>query len=183
MYMKDLNKDILTKQLILRSFSPNAISSLSMGNLKHAEITEGIQLNPHLLEHTTAFAHDLSRIKTDAAFQNWSTRAVLLRSTGEMIGIFRFHTLPDPEYLRNHGPSLVEIGYAIFPTYRRKGFAEEMIKEMITWAKHYGVLGIVTSIAPNNIPSANLVTKMGFVKIHEEVDEVDGIEHIYLLNT
>lgn len=85
--MKNLNNDILTKQLLLRSLSTKAISSLATGNLEQAEINEGIKFHPDLKEHMTAFAHDLSQIKTDAQFRNWSTRAVLLRTTREMVGI------------------------------------------------------------------------------------------------
>lgn len=169
---------ITTEHLILHSLSPESITSLANGT---EIIAEGIHLHPELQEHNNAFKHDLTQLKADPAFQHWSTRAVLLKSTGEMIGIFRFHTLPNPDYLSNYGTSLVEIGYAIFTPYRRKGFAEEMIREMISWAKPQAVQGIITSIAPNNAASTKLVTKLGFMKIGEALDEVDGIEHIYML--
>jgi RimJ/RimL family protein N-acetyltransferase len=180
--MNEQETEIITERLILRSLSPEAIAFLAKGNIDQAEMAEGIKLHPALGEHATAFEHDLSQLKANGEFRNWSTRTILLRNTGEMIGIFRFHSLPDPHYLRNYGPSLVEIGYVVFDKHRRKGFAEEMVKGIITWAKNYEVSGIVTSIAPGNIPSTKLITKMGFIKIGEAVDEVDGIEHIYLLN-
>lgn len=163
--------EIFTSHLILRSLPPETIAILANSNPDQTDI--------NLLEHRTAFEHDLTQFETDPAFQHWSTRIVLLRATGEMIGIFRFHTRPNPDYLQHYGPSLVEIGYAIFPPHRRKGFAAEMINGMIQWAKQQGATGIITSIAPDNIPSTNLVTKMGFVKI----DEADGIEFIYLKKT
>lgn len=180
--MNEQENEIITAHLILRSLSPKAIALLAKGNIDQAEMAEGIKFYPALREHTAAFEHDLSQLKADAEFRNWSTRTVFLQNTGEMIGIFRFHSRPNPDYLRNYGPSLVEIGYVIFAEYRRKGFAEEMINGIVTWTKNYGVSGIITSIAPNNIPSTKLVTKMGFIKIGEAVDEVDGTEHIYLLN-
>jgi len=180
--MDEQLNEIVTERLMLRSLSPVAIAFLAKGDIDQAEMSEGIKLHAALLEHTTAFKHDLSQLETDAAFRNWSTRIVFLRTTGEMIGIFRFHTRPNPDYLQDYGQSLVEIGYAIFDNYRRKGFAEEMIKGIIPWAKNYGVSGIVTSIAPDNIPSTKLTMKMGFLKIGEAIDDVDGTEYIYLLN-
>jgi len=180
--MNKKENEIITAHLILRSLSPEAIAFLAEGNMDQAEKLEDITFHRDLREHITAFEHDLTQLTTDTGFRNWSTRLVLLQNTDEMIGIFRFHSRPNPDYLRKYGPSLVEIGYAIFTDHRRKGFAEEMIKGIVTWSKTHGVSGIVTSIAPGNIPSTKLVTKLGFTKIGEAIDEVDGIEHIYLLN-
>lgn len=47
------------------------------------------------------------------------------------------------------------------------------------WARReHGVRDFVLTISPDNLPSQRLAAGLGFSRIGEHVDEVDGLEHI-----
>jgi RimJ/RimL family protein N-acetyltransferase len=99
----------------------------------------------------------------------------------QMIGHVRFHSRPDPDYLRDFAANAVEVGYEIFAAHRRQRYAEEALAGLTTWAQaSQGIGGIVASISPDNLPSLKLAAKLGFRGIGEPVDPVDGIKHVYL---
>ena len=51
------------------------------------------------------------------------------------------------------------------------------------WAlQTHGVGRFVVTIAAGNQPSTQLAAKLGFRRIGEHVDPVDGIEYVYLLD-
>jgi [ribosomal protein S5]-alanine N-acetyltransferase len=77
----------------------------------------------------------------------------------------------------------VEFGYVIFADCRRRGYAEEALVGLMRWASEtHGVARFVATIAPDNQPSTQLATKLGFRRIGKYVDPVDGIEYVYLLD-
>jgi RimJ/RimL family protein N-acetyltransferase len=99
-----------------------------------------------------------------------------------MIGHIGFHTAPDPAYLAATVGRGIEVGYTVFAAFRRRGFAEEALRGMLGWAhSEHAVTQFVASIAPENLPSQNLAAKLGFVKVGEQTDEIDGIEDVLLL--
>ena len=65
----------------------------------------------------------------------------------------------------------------------RCGYAEEAVGGLMRWAgETHGVGRFVATIAPDNQPSMGLAAKLGFKRIGEHVDPVDGIEYVYLLD-
>ena len=51
----------------------------------------------------------------------------------------------------------------------------------MAWAQtEFGVHKFVASVSPENNPSLQLVTRLGFTKIGEAMDDVDGIEYVLL---
>src|SRR4029078_4831568 len=71
------------------------------------------------------FSH--AELERDPAYLPWSARAVVLKERPQMIAHIRFHTRPDPDYLRELAPQGVELGYEIFPAWRRQGYAQEAV--------------------------------------------------------
>lgn len=130
---------------------------------------------------------DLARIRLgdlqhNPAAQQWLLRAIRLRGGDEMIGHIGFHTPPDPEYLRPLAPGGIEIGYTIFPAYRRQGYAREAVAAVMAWAAgEHGVPRFVLSISPENEPSLKIARHFGFRKIGSHVDEEDGPEDVFAL--
>ncbi len=50
------------------------------------------------------------------------------------------------------------------------------------WARDvHGVTGFVLSISPANLPSQALAASLGFTRIGEHMDEVDGVEDVLSL--
>jgi len=173
--------DIITRRLILRLMSNDVVDACLAGNLRNAGRLLGASIPNELLEHTSGFEHGLRELSADPDYFPWSARAVILPEEQVMIGMIRFHSRPDPEYLRAYIRDAVELGYWIFKGYQRLGYATEAIKAMMNWAKtEFGANKFVASVSPENNPSLQLVNSLGFTKIGEAMDEVDGIEYIFL---
>lgn len=176
--------DIITPRLILRLMSTDVIEACLAGNLRSAGNLLGAGIPKELLEHTSSFRYGQQQLDNDPDYLPWSARAIILPEEKVMIGMIRFHTRPDPEYLHTYVRDAVELGYRIFTGYRRLNYATEALKAMMTWAQsNFGVYKFVVSISPNNIPSLQLVKRLGFTKIGEAMDDVDDMEHIFLLVT
>ena len=95
--------------------------------------------------------------------------------------IFVFHSRPDPDYLRPFARYAVEFGYYVFSDYRRHGYAAEAAGAAMDWAHAaFGISRFIVCVSPNNTQSLALIARLGFAKIGEHADEIDGIEHIYL---
>jgi [ribosomal protein S5]-alanine N-acetyltransferase len=83
-----------------------------------------------------------------------------------------------------HGPvdkdGTLEIGYEVFPAYRRQGYAREAVVAMFRWAQgDTAVLRFRASVSPENEPSRNLVAGLGFVEVDSQWDEEDGEETVF----
>jgi [ribosomal protein S5]-alanine N-acetyltransferase len=44
----------------------------------------------------------------------------------------------------------------------------------------FGISRFIVCVSPNNTPSLALIARLGFAKIGDHMDEIDGNEHIYL---
>lgn len=75
---------------------------------------------------------------------------------GEIVGIIDFrHTLND--FLTDFGNS----GYSVRPSERRKGYATEMLRQVIEVAKECGLSEIHLSVERTNEPSIKTIKKNG----------------------
>ena len=76
-----------------------------------------------------------------------------------------------------NGDDAVEVGYSIFESYRRRGYATEVVRALIDWASsEHGIRHFVASISPENEPSLALVRRLGFERTGRHWDEEDGEE-------
>ena len=85
-----------------------------------------------------------------------------------------------------HGPPDVvgraEMGYTVFPPFRRQGYAMEAAKAMMEWARgRHGVTRFYLSISPENEASLAIAAKLGFRQVGEQIDEEDGLEIVFEL--
>src|SRR4029450_826414 len=98
-----------------------------------------------------------------------------------MVGHIRFNSRPGPDYLRPYAEKAVEFGYGVFAAHRRRGYAGEAIDGVMRWAHdEHGIRRFIVTISPHNVASLRLADRFGFRKIRHTVDEVDGVEDIYL---
>ena len=106
---------------------------------------------------------------------------MLLKPLLEMAGHIRFHSRPNPEYLQPYARDAVEFGYVVFEPHRRRGYATEAADAVMRWAEaRHGVRRFVATVSPDNLPSLAMVKKLGFRKIGEHVDDIDGVEEVFL---
>ena len=107
---------------------------------------------------------------------------VVLKATNQMLGQIGFHTPPDPPGLRDVAPGGIEFGYRIYEPYRRNGYAKEAAIALMRWAAtEHGIEPFVVSISPGNLSSQTMAHSLGFVKVGEQMDDVDGLEDVLVL--
>lgn len=101
-------------------------------------------------------------------------RAMVLRADPEVVvGRIGFHGPADDT-------GMLEIGYEVFPPYRRKGYAREAVVAMFRWAQRDpAVLRFRATVSPENEPSRNLIAGLGFTEVGTQWDEEDGEETIF----
>ena len=123
----------------------------------------------------------LTQLCADPSLEPWLLRAIVLRSERTVVGRIGFHTSPNPGYLRDIAPGAVEFGYAVFPPWRRNGYAREACIALMRWAEtEHQVRRFILSISPTNVASLGIAHQLGFIRIGEQLDDEDGIEDIYL---
>jgi [ribosomal protein S5]-alanine N-acetyltransferase len=173
--------DISTPRLVLRLMEREVVDACLVGNLQRAEHLLGIGIPTELLDEPTALKYAQAQFDADPLYRPWSVRAIILPAARTVVGHIRFHSRPDPDYLRPFARDAVEFGYYVFSDYRRHGYAIEAAGAAMDWAHAaFGISRFIVCVSPNNTPSLALIAGLGFAKIGEHMDEIDGNEHIYL---
>jgi len=91
--------------------------------------------------------------------------AIIERSTNEVVGDIGFHGPPDDD-------GRVEIGYAVVPSRRLRGYASEALEALVRWvADQPGVIEVTARCEPSNAASIRTLERGGF----ERVAERDGL--------
>jgi [ribosomal protein S5]-alanine N-acetyltransferase len=121
----------------------------------------------------------LGDLRGDPSLLPWLMRAMVRRDDGVMVGHCGFHGRPGAAYLEPYAPGGAEMGYTVFPAYRRQSYATEAVAGLMGWAAAQGVPAFVLSIAPANVPSQAIARRLGFVKVGSHMDPEDGLEEIF----
>lgn len=110
------------------------------------------------------------QVAADPASAEWITGALVDVATGQVVGKAGFHGPPD-------GAGMVEVGYAVRPELRRRGYGRAALEALLRRAAIEQRVRVVrASISPNNVASLRLVAQYGFVQVGEQWDEEDGRE-------
>jgi ribosomal-protein-alanine N-acetyltransferase len=103
----------------------------------------------------------------------WVTGIVRDEDTGSSVGRAGFHGAPDAD-------GMVEVGYAIDPVHRRRGYARAALAVMVERARaEPGVRVLRATVTPTNEASLAVVREHPFVEVGEQWDEEDGLEIVY----
>ena len=93
----------------------------------------------------------------------------------KIIGIIDLrHTLN--EFLKDFGNS----GYSVRPSERKKGYATEMLRLLIKYAKEIGLTELHLSVERDNIPSIKTIVKNGG-KLERSFEFEGEVADIYLI--
>jgi RimJ/RimL family protein N-acetyltransferase len=141
----------------------------------------GFEVADEWLDEADYIRKRRAQLAADPAYGPWCVRAVVLKETNRMVGQIGFHAPPGSPDLRETAPGGIEYGYRIYPPFRGRGYAKEAARGLMEWAVSQGVTSFVVSIRPNNAPSQAIARGLGFVKVGEQMDEVDGLEEVFLL--
>jgi len=173
--------DIVTPRLILRLMGRETVDAGLAGDLARAEHLLDAKIPGSLLDHPSSLTHAKARLEADPQYQAWSIRAIILPANRMMVGHIRFHSRPDPDDLHAFARDAVELGYQVFPEYRRRGYAAEASGAAMNWAQAtFGIRKFIVSVSPDNLASLALIARFGFARVGQQIDEIDGIEDIYL---
>ena len=178
-----VNRHLDTPRLTLRLLELPFLHWCLTAEYAAAQQWLGTQLPDAWLAQWKLIALRHKDLSLDPDYRLWGLRAICLRDTGAMIGHIGFHTSPGARYLQTLGISNgIELGYEIYPQWRRQGYAGEALDAMLHLARYHQVATAVLSISPENIPSTALALRRGFIQFAEHQDPEDGLEWIYRLN-
>jgi RimJ/RimL family protein N-acetyltransferase len=166
---------ISTARLDLIPLPAALVAALVSGDLAAAR-----PLAPFPLDETT-FAGDEhvlqlrhAQLVDDPAVEPWLLHAAVHRELGVVVGKIGFHGPPDDA-------GEVEVGYRVSPEHQRQGLATEMAIGLIAWAASQGARACLASVRPDNTPSLAIIDRLGFERVGEQVDEIDGLEWVFRL--
>lgn len=155
--------------------SPPVYHALAAGDLAAANATSPVPLPEFFVDPDSIGVWRIRARQTaqDPASAAWVTGVIWDEQREMAVGHAGYHGPPDPS-------GMVEIGYAVAPAYRRRGYAWAALKALLDRAADEpGVRTVRVSISPENEPSYRLATQFGFVKVGEQWDEEDGLEIVY----
>ena len=135
----------------------------------------GIPLPEEFLNDTWLWTLRLGQLIGEPAQAPWLVRAVLAGDgpgAGRVVGHAGFHGAPDER-------GMVEIGYRIVPDHRRHGYAQAAVTELLAYAREHGARIARASISPDNPRSLRIAARFGFVRVGEQMDEIDGRELVF----
>jgi len=122
-------------------------------------------------------AFRLAQLRAMPELLPWLMYAIVRRSDAQMVGHVGFHGAPGLHSLNNLGDlahDALEIGYSVFPPFRRNGYALAATKALIQWANtDRGITFFVASINHENTASQGVATKTGF-KFYRNFDPTDS---------
>ncbi|NED94638.1 GNAT family N-acetyltransferase [Phytoactinopolyspora alkaliphila] len=113
------------------------------------------------------------QVEEDPASAAWVTGVIWDAQEKLAVGRAGYHGPPDSS-------GLVEIGYAVDPAYRRRGYARAALEALMRRATDEPrVCTVRVTISPGNLASYQLASQYGFVEVGEQWDEEDGLEIVY----
>jgi len=166
---------VSTDRLNLVPMSLELMEALEQGDLASARRLVGYRIPPEwpqVMGSVLRFRIPLARSRPDAV--PLLLLAMVLRADPEVVvGRLGFHGPVDDD-------GMLEIGYEVFPVYRRQGYAREAVVGMFRSAQQDpGVHRFRASVSPDNAPSRNLVTSLGFNEVGSQWDDEDGEETLF----
>jgi RimJ/RimL family protein N-acetyltransferase len=151
------------------------LQALADGDLDRAQLTSPLPLSEWLV---SAESIGTWRMRAHQSVESpddlpWVTGVVWDDEAEVCVGKAGFHAAPDAD-------GMVEVGYAIDPAYRRRGYARAALELMLARAAgDPSVRTVRASVSPDNGPSLGLIAGYEFEQVGEQWDDEDGLELIY----
>jgi RimJ/RimL family protein N-acetyltransferase len=116
------------------------------------------------------------QVAADPASASWVTGVIWDEQQQRAVGRAGYHGPPD-------AAGMVEIGHAVVPADRRRGYARAALEALLRRAADEPLVRTVrVTISPDNLPSIRLVSRYGFVQVGQQWDDEDGLEVVYELD-
>jgi ribosomal-protein-alanine N-acetyltransferase len=159
----------------LHPLDAGALQALVDQDLAAARATSGVPLPPEFLNDTWLWTLRLGQMVGEPAVTPWLVRAIVALDgpgAGAVVGHAGYHGAPDER-------GMVEIGYRIVPAFRRNGYAQAAVTELLAYARDHGATIARASISPGNERSLRIAAAFGFTQIGDQIDEIDGRELVF----
>lgn len=151
------------------------LSALAEGDLERAQRTAPVTLSAWLAgeESVGTWRHRVRQAVESPEDLPWVTGVLWDEEHQRAVGKAGFHGAPDAD-------GMVEVGYAVDPAHRRRGFARAALETLIERARREpGVSTLRASVSPTNVESLALIAQYPFEVVGEQWDDEDGLETIY----
>lgn len=149
--------------------------ALATGDLVAANAASPVPLSPYFAgpDCRGVWRMRSEQVRQDPASAAWVTGVIWDAHQQVAVGRAGYHGPPD-------SAGMVEIGYAVDPAYRRRGYARAALEALLhRAASETGVRTVRVTISPDNTASYDLAAQYGFTAVGEQWDDEDGLEVIY----
>ncbi len=156
--------------------SASDLAALATGQLAVSSLDDA-RLTPWLVsdEAIGTWRRRAGQVVDTPADLAWVTGLLVDDDTGAAVGKAGFHAAPDRD-------GMVEVGYAVDPAYRRRGYARAALLLMIERARSDPSVRVLrATISPDNAASLALIAQLPFVETGEQWDDEDGLEIVFEL--
>ena len=153
----------------------DVLDALAEGDLAAANRIGPVRLGAYFVgpECRGTWRRRALQVAEDPASAVWITRVIVDAETGLAVGRAGFHGPPDLQ-------GRVEVGYAVDPPFRRRGYARAALAALLDWARDDPAVATVrAAVSPENLPSLALVHQFGFVEVGAQWDDEDGPETVF----
>lgn len=115
------------------------------------------------------------QVEENPASATWVTGVIWDEQRHLAVGRAGYHEPPD-------AAGMVEIGYAVDPVHRRRGYARAALEALLQRATDEPQVRTVrVTISPDNLASYELASQYGFIEVGQQWDDEDGLEIVYEL--
>jgi RimJ/RimL family protein N-acetyltransferase len=163
------------KSVTLQPLNREAMLALRDNDIARASALARMRLTDFYISGDISWLWVLrsKQIEVDAEFEHWAASVVVDDETGEAVGHAGFHAPPNEA-------GMVEIGYAIDPRLRRRGYGRATVAALLArCAAEPLVMTVRASISPLNSASLATIEGFGFEHVGEQIDDEDGLEFIF----
>nr|WP_027644466.1 GNAT family N-acetyltransferase [Salinispora oceanensis] len=151
--------------------------ALARGDLAAANMASPVPLSAYFAGPDWRGVWQMRRrqVADDPASAAWVTGVIWDEQRHLAVGRAGYHGPPDPA-------GMVEIGYAVDPALRRRGYARAALEVLLRRAaEEPQVRTVRVTISPDNLASYKLAAQYGFIEVGQQWDNEDGLEIIYEL--
>jgi RimJ/RimL family protein N-acetyltransferase len=152
-----------------------AFRALAGGDLRAANAASPVPLPAYFAgpEWRGVWQMRSRQVEEDPGSAAWVTGVIWDERHQVAVGRAGYHGPPDPS-------GMVEIGYAVDPEFRRRGYARAALEALLERAAgEPRVRTVRASISPDNVASYRLAAQYGFTRVGEQWDDEDGLEIVY----
>ena len=169
---------IQTNRLLLCTVLPDEYERLALNQADpNLWVDRGFSdPDKYFLNNPNPIKYRLPRVRQNPEYAKYLLRVAVLKDNPIIIASAGFHDAPDSD-------GMIEIGFGVDKKYQGRGFGQELLHGMWSWVVNDPqVKTLRYTVSPDNLISQNIIKKLGFKHIGQQIDDEDGPEDIYELS-